>query len=81
MVTYVHMSEMDGCQLLEALRSEFPDLPVMGISGAVESERGGALGFDTFLDKPVRLADLLQGVRASLGEGGSRNSGRGGSDS
>ena len=67
-VTDIHMSGMDGYQLLEALRSEFPDLPVMGISGNVEAERGGTMGFDTFLDKPVKLADLLQGVRESLGE-------------
>ena len=67
-VTDVHMAGMDGYQLLEALRSEFPDLPVIGISGNVQSDRGEAIGFDTFLDKPVRLADLLQGVRESLGQ-------------
>lgn len=65
-VTDIQMPGMDGYQLLEALRREFPELPVMGISGNVQPERAGAIGFDTFLDKPVKLADLLQGVRESL---------------
>lgn len=65
-ITDLRMSGMDGYQLLEKLRSRYPDLPVLGISGYVETERAQTLGFDGFLGKPVRSADMLKAVREGL---------------
>ena len=67
-ITDLRMSGMDGYQLLEKLRSDYPDLPVLGISGYVDDERAQRLGFDDFLDKPIRIADMLKAVRKNLAE-------------
>ena len=68
-VTDIQMDGMDGTQLLQQLRADYPDLPVLGISGQVESGEGERLGFDGFLDKPVRIADMLKAVRQNLDTG------------
>ena len=38
MITDISMSDMDGLELLEKIRSESPDLPVLAISGHLDAE-------------------------------------------
>lgn len=67
----VKMPGMDGLEVLSALKSRFPGLPAVMISGhgnvetAVEATRRGA--FD-FLEKPLDRDRLLLTVRNALGQ-------------
>jgi CheY-like chemotaxis protein len=65
-ITDIHMDGMDGYQLLEQFRADYPEMPVLGISGQVDPGHGERQDFDGFLDKPVRIADMLKAVRQSL---------------
>ncbi|HUF08218.1 MAG TPA: sigma-54 dependent transcriptional regulator [Rhodothermales bacterium] len=68
----VKMPKRDGMEVLRVLRSDFPQLPVVMISGhgnietAVEATRMGA--FD-FIEKPPDLNRLLVTVRNALDRG------------
>jgi YesN/AraC family two-component response regulator len=61
-ISDLYMPDFDGFQLLEALRNENSNIPVVGISGFVDSERAKSLGFDAFLIKPFVFADLLSTI-------------------
>ncbi|CRI63484.1 Transcriptional regulatory protein fixJ [Thiocapsa sp. KS1] len=69
LVLDVRMPEMDGLELLEALRTHRIGLPVIMISGhadvpmAVKAMQSGAVDF---IQKPVNHQDLLQRVRRAL---------------
>ena len=65
-VTDVNMPKMDGMKLLSELKSNCPDLPVIGISGYVEAGQGDNLGFDSFIYKPFPLQVLNQHVKKHL---------------
>lgn len=67
-VTDIVMPEMDGRGMVERLRSEQPDLPVIYISGYTEDEvvRRGIAEGDPFLAKPFAPADLARKVREVL---------------
>lgn len=68
-ITDIKMPEMDGVELLEKLKREFSDLPVVMISGhgtietAVECIKNGA--FD-FISKPIEMNRLLVTVRNAM---------------
>ena len=58
-ISDLYMPYFDGFKLLEALRNEGSKIPIVGISGLVDSKRAKTLGFDAFLIKPFLFADLL----------------------
>jgi len=69
-VTDLFMPVMDGFTLVEQIRSD-PDLmatPVLAISagGADARERAIDLGVDVYLQKPVKIAEILGTVRTLL---------------
>ena len=64
----IRMPEMDGCTLVTNLRSLYPNLRVVGVSGFLESEDVQSYGFDSFIDKPMGPEKLLQTVEAALSE-------------
>ena len=61
-ITDINMPVMDGRELLGRLRSQFPSLRVLAISGFVDAEEINQLGFDGFLEKPLSLQDLQGAV-------------------
>jgi len=69
-VTDLFMPVMDGFSLVERLRAE-PELaatPVVAISagGGEARSRAVELGVDVYLQKPVKMAEILDTVRALL---------------
>jgi CheY-like chemotaxis protein len=70
LVADLFMPVMDGFTLVERIRAELGllQLPVMVMSagGPEARERASALGIDVYLQKPVRLSDIIDTVRALL---------------
>lgn len=54
-ITDIKMPVMDGFALQAALRSQFPDLPVLAVSGYADAEDVEKHHFAAFVDKPVNL--------------------------
>jgi two-component system cell cycle sensor histidine kinase/response regulator CckA len=70
LVSDVAMPGMDGVALARSLRSRWPDLPVLLLSGYAEAALGADLageGFH-FLAKPYAPAELLAALDAALGQ-------------
>ena len=65
-ITDVNMPNMDGLELLQKLKETRPDLPVIGLSGYVNEGAAEKLGFDDFVFKPMRVAQLRNLVKAHL---------------
>ena len=65
-ITDVNMPNMNGLELLEKLKARWPDLTVIGLSGYVDEAAAGKLGFDDFVCKPMRVAQLRNTVKAHL---------------
>jgi DNA-binding NtrC family response regulator len=65
----VKMPEMDGLELLEKMRADFPEIPVVLLTGfgtvemAVQAMRAGAA---SFVLKPYKDEDLVQTIRQAL---------------
>ena len=57
-ITDINMPVMDGRELLGRMRSQFPSLPILAISGYADTDEITQLGFDGFLEKPLSLQDL-----------------------
>ena len=57
-LTDIRMPNMDGFALLTNLRGQFPDLPVLAVSGYVDAAEINKHDFDGFIDKPVSLKHL-----------------------
>ena len=68
-LTDIRMPEMDGIALLAALRSQYPQLPVLAASGYLDAEEIGEHDFDGFVAKPVSLDDLRDAVEDSMAMG------------
>lgn len=66
-ITDINMPEMDGLQLLEALRAQFPDLKVLAASGYLDSVEIQKHPFDGFIDKPLALEPFQRLVEQTLG--------------
>jgi CheY-like chemotaxis protein len=71
-VTDLFMPEMDGIEIIEALRQEFPDTGVVAISG-VASKTGTdflevaiEIGARCALRKPFAIPELVDAVREAL---------------
>jgi DNA-binding response OmpR family regulator len=78
-ISDVQMPEMNGIEVLQAVRERAPRLPVLMLSGAWPGLLKDAqlLGADAVLEKPVALHELLATVRSLLqdaaGTGGERS--------
>jgi two-component system, LuxR family, response regulator FixJ len=65
-----HMPEIDGIEVIAALRREGNFLPVIVITGRLDAaigRRAGALGVMAVLEKPFPAARLVDLVRSALG--------------
>jgi len=73
-VTDIIMDGMDGLALIREVRKKEFHVPVIAISGgrcelSVDFEpHAEDTGADEFLEKPIRLADLLQSIQTLLEE-------------
>lgn len=65
-ITDINMPNMNGLELLAKLKERQPDLPVIGLSGYVKEEAVANLGFDDFVFKPMRVAQLRSMVKSYL---------------
>ncbi len=70
LVTDIRMPGMDGYALLAEVKQEFPELPVVAISGVVSDRDAQEYEFDGFMEKPLDL----QGFRQLVGEAVERGS-------
>jgi CheY-like chemotaxis protein len=76
-LTDIFMDEMDGIELLQRLRKQFPSLPVVAMSGrrSVDLPQlrfiACSLGAVDFLPKPVSGPLLLQRIATLLDDSGS----------
>ncbi len=69
-ITDLAMPDMDGLQLIRALRAAKLDVPVLAVSGSLSGQFLGTaarLGTVGTLTKPFELPDLLAAVDKSLG--------------
>jgi CheY-like chemotaxis protein len=66
-LTDIRMPNMDGYGLLRNLRSRFPDLPVVAVSGFVDAQQIEEYDFDAFIAKPVGLDELRAVVERLIG--------------
>lgn len=62
----IGMPQMDGFTLLTHLRDQYPDLPVVAISGYVDADEAQDYAFDAFVEKPVRLEEFRKLVGGTL---------------
>ena len=74
-ITDIHMPGADGFETIACLRTVYPGLPVIAISGGDATERlellGSAslLGAVSSLKKPFTVRELLEAVHRALGSG------------
>jgi two-component system cell cycle sensor histidine kinase/response regulator CckA len=68
LLTDVNMPGLSGPALARRLRAQFPDLPVIFMSGYVGETQHGELAHDPVLEKPVTQAALTVEVRRALTE-------------
>ena len=67
-ITDIRMPRVDGYELLSHLRQEYPDLPVLAISGYVDGEEIGKYDFDGFVEKPVQMDGFRRLIDQTLAE-------------
>jgi CheY-like chemotaxis protein len=74
-VTDINMPEMDGIEVISALRRLQPRVPIVAISGGgVFSKQmllasANALGADEVVSKPFDLQEIVAAIRRALGPG------------
>lgn len=59
---------LDGIALLAIVRREFPELPVIIVSGHLRPSAALADGATQFLAKPYAMDEMLQAVEAEIGK-------------
>ncbi len=62
----IKMPEMDGFTFLTHLRAQYPDLPVLALSGYVESDEILRYTFDGFIAKPLKIDEVRKIVEEAL---------------
>ena len=62
----IRMPEMDGYTLMRNVRSKFPGVPVLAVSGYLGTEDLSGYGFAGFIDKPMGLDQLEALVEVTL---------------
>ena len=65
-ITDIKMPEMDGFELLEALRQQYSDMPVLAISGYVESAEIEDHGFNGIILKPLSIKPFRELIEKTL---------------
>ena len=65
-VADIRMPRMDGYELLAHLRQDYPDLPVLAISGYVDGEEIEKYDFDGFVEKPLKMEDFRSLIDQTL---------------
>lgn len=68
-ISDIMMPEMDGYELTEQLRTDYPEMPILMISAKEDFEdkqRGFLVGTDDYMVKPVNLNEMLLRVNALL---------------
>ncbi len=70
LVVDINMPVMDGATLISKLRAteKFSDFPIIAVSagGANAAEEARAAGADFFLEKPMRLREIIETLRSLL---------------
>jgi CheY-like chemotaxis protein len=66
-ITDINIPELNGLQLLQNLRAQFPDLKVLATSGYIDAEEVRKHPFDGFVEKPLALAPFQKLVEQTLG--------------
>jgi CheY-like chemotaxis protein len=65
-ITEILTPNIDGFALLENLRAQYPQLPVLAVSDNIDAEEVWTQDFDGYIDKPVRLAQLQELVEEKV---------------
>lgn len=65
-ITDIRMPEMDGIALLKVIRQEYPNLPVIFITGKTKFEISGNSKPEGFLAKPFRISNLEELIERTL---------------
>jgi len=62
------MPLMDGPTMVRAARKDWPDLPILFMSGYAEEQLRKSIDIDNvaFLPKPFSMIDLAEAVRTAL---------------
>ena len=68
-ISDIRMPGMDGVALANRLKEEFSDVPVVALSGNLETKDGQDHNFVGFLEKPIRIEQLQQMIEGALGQG------------
>jgi DNA-binding response OmpR family regulator len=72
LITDIFMPEKEGIETIRDFREEFPNVPIIAMSGGGMLKRRSwlftakALGATVILQKPFRISDLLRSVTAVL---------------
>ena len=66
LVSDIKMPEMDGIELLDKVRKDFPKLPVLFISGVESPEILSKAQPDGFLAKPFRINHIEEQIETCL---------------
>jgi two-component system, chemotaxis family, chemotaxis protein CheY len=65
-ITDINMPVMNGVELLKTLRQDYPDLPVVAISGHIDTGSLREFGFDGYIGKPLKLKAFRKMVQDIL---------------
>ena len=68
-ISGIRMPGMDGVTLASRLKEEFSDVPVVALSGDLETKDGQDHNFVGFLEKPIRIEQLQKMIEGALGQG------------
>ena len=68
-ISDIRMTGMDGIALASRLKEEFSDVPVVALSGDLETKDGQDHNFVGFLEKPIRIEQLQKMIEGALGQG------------
>ena len=68
-ISGIRMPGMDGVTLASRLKEEFSDVPVVALSGNLETKDGQDHNFVGFLEKPIRIEQLQKMIEGALGQG------------
>ena len=70
-VTDLYMPKQEGLETIQMLRREFPDIPIIAMSGAVLANTmldiAAKLGAARILHKPFEFDELLKAIEEALG--------------
>ncbi len=64
----IQMPGMDGFALADRLKEEFPNLPVLALSGNVVAEEIEGHNFVGLIEKPMQINDFQQRIDGTLGK-------------